>query len=294
MIKCIATDMDGTLLGTDSQVSPLNKQAIEDALKEGIEVVVSTGRSYDGATYPVYKAGLRLPFICMNGAKIYSQEGKALTSITLSTNQVRDIVTILQDFHIYFEIYSNLGHLTGVPKDVAVERVREIFLEDPYFAKVAESVEDIQKRFSNLNIQYIDDYEKLYEDPNVEFYKFIILSNETEKFPELRRELDKIPNLDISSSGKINLEVTHKDAQKGLAVESFVKSKGISLKETMAIGDSYNDVSMLKNVGFAVAMGNAPEDIKDIADYVTDSNELDGFAKAVYKVIEMNKNSSGH
>ena len=89
----------------------------------------------------------------------------------------------------------------------------------------------------------------------------------------------------VSSSGHENLEITNRQAQKGIALEAFVKAKGIVLAETMAMGDSFNDVSMLERVGRAVAMGNAAYEIKTLCDVVTETNDEHGVAKAILEVL---------
>ena len=89
----------------------------------------------------------------------------------------------------------------------------------------------------------------------------------------------------ITTSGHKNLEITNKHAQKGIALEAFTKEKGIGLSETMAIGDSYNDVSMLERVGRAVAMENADFEIKSLCDVITDTNDEHGVAKAILEVL---------
>jgi hydroxymethylpyrimidine pyrophosphatase-like HAD family hydrolase len=91
--------------------------------------------------------------------------------------------------------------------------------------------------------------------------------------------------LEVSSSGHNNLEITHRNAQKGIALETFVKSKGIDISETMAMGDSFNDVSMLERVGRAVAMGNADYEIKTLCDVITATNDEHGVAQAILEVL---------
>ena len=73
-----------------------------------------------------------------------------------------------------------------------------------------------------------------------------------------REALKSLPGLAVSSSGAGNLEITNINAQKGIAVEQYAKSKGISMENVMVIGDNYNDLSMMERAGRSVAMGNAP------------------------------------
>lgn len=96
----------------------------------------------------------------------------------------------------------------------------------------------------------------------------------------------KLDSIAVSASGKENIEINDENAQKGIAVTSFVQERHISLEETMAIGDNYNDVSMFQRVGRAVAMGNAPQEIKEFAHIVTGTNDEHGVAQAILNALE--------
>ena len=102
-----------------------------------------------------------------------------------------------------------------------------------------------------------------------------------------RAQLEVLPGIAVSSSGAGNLELTSINAQKGIALEQFAKSKGIAMEDVMAIGDNYNDLSMLQRVGHSVAMGNAPEEIKAACKSVTTTNELDGVGTAIQTALRL-------
>ena len=96
----------------------------------------------------------------------------------------------------------------------------------------------------------------------------------------------ELPNLVVTSSFKTNIEVTHKDAQKGIALQYYADTLGISMDEVFAIGDNSNDVSMLKLAGYSVAMGNANQEAMETATYQTDDNKHGGVAKAIQKFLD--------
>ena len=93
----------------------------------------------------------------------------------------------------------------------------------------------------------------------------------------------------VTSAFITDLEINHKDAQKGIAVAHYAKTLGLSMKEVFGIGDNFNDVSMIRDAGIGVAMGNAPDEVKAIADFVTDTNVNGGVAKAIWRVLEQEK-----
>ncbi|NRD77245.1 HAD family phosphatase [Bacillus sp. BRMEA1] len=284
MIKCIATDMDGTLLNTMQEITEENRKAIMAAQEKGIEVVVATGRSYQQATHALADAGLTCPVICVNGAEIRTREGEVVDAFPIDKNLARGAASKLAKTGVYFEVYTNQGAYT-VDVDQAVTILADIVLStnpqvDPDEVRAA-----VQARLSDGLVHKIEDYELLFADEDQKIYKLLAFSLDADKLKEAEEALSSLEDLTVTSSGHDNIEITHRDAQKGIALESFVKAKGISLAETMAIGDNYNDVTMFERVGKAVAMGNANFEIKALCDEVTDTNEESGVAKAILSVL---------
>lgn len=284
MIKCIATDMDGTLLNTMQQISEENKQAILAAQAKGIEVVVATGRSYQEATYALDEAGLTCPVICVNGAEVRSKKGEVITASPIDKQLAGQAALLLAKTDVYFEVYTEKGAYT-IDADKAVTILVDIVLSanpdvDPDMVKTA-----VQARLNDGLMHKIDDYELLFAAEDQQIYKFLAFSLDPDQLKAAEIALTGLEELTVTSSGHDNIEITHRDAQKGIALEAFVKGKGISLAETMAIGDNYNDVSMFERVGKAVAMGNANFEIKSLCDEVTDTNEESGVAKAILSVL---------
>src|SRR5699024_9410540 len=92
----------------------------------------------------------------------------------------------------------------------------------------------------------------------------------------------------LSSSARGNIEITHSDAQKGIALNTIAERLNIDMENVMAIGDNMNDISMLERVGYSVAMDNAAPEVKAIAKYQTDSNEHSGVGKAIMTLLKEN------
>lgn len=113
--------------------------------------------------------------------------------------------------------------------------------------------------------------------------KILAFDSDLGKIDLVGQELAKSPNLAVSSSSRGNLEITHSDAQKGIALATIAKQLGIDLENVMALGDNLNDISMLERVGYPVAMDNAAPEVKAVAKYITDSNENSGVGKAIMK-----------
>ncbi|MEH7115818.1 HAD family hydrolase [Neobacillus vireti] len=284
MIKCIASDMDGTLLNSVQQISEENKQAILKAQAAGIEFVVATGRSYQEATYALSEAGLTCPVICVNGAEIRSAEGDVLASTPISKSLAREVAAKLKEHDIYYEVYTDKGAYSidtdkavSILVDIVVSANPEMDPEEIRFAAGA--------RIRDGLIHKVDDYESLFTDDDFKIYKVLAFCFDTAKLKAAGEDLRDFSDLDITSSGHENLEITNKQAQKGLALEAFAKAKGIEIAETMAIGDNLNDVSMFERAGRSVAMGNASFEIKALCDVITDTNDEHGVAQAILEVL---------
>ncbi len=284
MIKCIASDMDGTLLNAMQQITPENKEAILKAQVQGVEFVVATGRSYQEARYVLDAAGLNCPVICVNGAEVRSEDGKIISSNPIGKQLAREVAAELNEEDVYFEVYTNEGAFT-IDGEKAVSTLIDIVMSANPEADRDEITYAAGARLRDGLINVIKDYEVLFADEKYQIYKLLVFSFDAERLGAAREALAGFADLAVSSSGHENIEITHKRAQKGIALESFAEAKGISLSETMAVGDNFNDVSMFERAGRAVAMGNASYEIKSLCDAVTATNEESGVAKAILEVL---------
>lgn len=291
MIECIAIDMDGTLINSNQTVSKENADAISLAQSHGVEVVIATGRSYLEAIYPLKEAMVNCPLLCVNGAETRSPKGERLAAVPLEQEQIEGIIKILNNGGLYYEIYTSEGTYTN-DYDKAMQIIMDIFMSASLKGKYDKMLEEAKARFEKGLVKLVDDYGKIIADPNIDIYKFIAFSFDEKKLLEGSVALSKVKELAVSSSGKENLEITNIKAQKGNTLERFVSQRGISLKNTMAIGDNFNDLSMFEKAGRAVAMGNAPEDVKKFADTITDTNDRNGVAKAIHEVLRINQKIS--
>lgn len=285
MIRCIATDMDGTLLTATQQITAENREAILKAKEQGVEVVVATGRSFEEARFVLEESGLKLPMICVNGAEVRSEDGEIVSSSPLNKAEARQAALRLVESGVYFEVYTNKGTFTE-DEDMAITIIVDIFSTANPEVPIEKIAEAAEERMHKGLITKIDHYDELFEDDQYEIYKLLAFSLDDDKLEAAKDGLKEISGLAVSSSGRENIEITSLEAQKGIALEKFVATRGISLEETMALGDNFNDVSMLEKVGKPVAMGNAAQEIKELCGEVTLTNEESGVGKAIMKVLE--------
>lgn len=283
MIKCIAIDMDGTLLNSSLKISEENISAIKKAQRSGIEVVITTGRSFPEAINLLDAAGIKCSCICVNGAEVRNAEQEVTKIRPLEKDTARQVQQYLQSEYMYYEFFTNKGTYT-VNMDEGVSVFENLANRSEHDNEIKMMKKHLKERLEFLKT--LDSFELIYDGDEYHIYKLLAFTMDESTLERAREFLRKIDGIAVSSSGFNNVEVNSSKSTKGIALEDFVKEKGISLMETMAIGDNYNDLSMFERVGRSVAMGNADDEIKAQCDEVTLTNEESGVANAILAVLE--------
>lgn len=263
MYKAIFVDIDGTLVDEQKNISTRTKIAIENAKKLGIEIFICTGRQCNSARKFRDEIGANRYVVCTNGAQIYDlekniflfnsyidgEESQKLCKLALENNMILKID--VDDFRL-------------VNKDV--------FCDD-YVDEIKDFYEITQKnKISHISISDKDANKiKLIED-YIENCRYTKIEN---KFIRMSKN-DKY----------ITVHCMNKNSSKGNAMAGLCKFLKIDLNDVIAIGDQKNDISMIKMAKLGVAMGNAEDLVKQSADIVTDTNENDGVAKVIEKIIK--------
>ena len=275
MIRLVAVDMDGTLLGPDGRVSDRNAHVIRCMQNMGVELLICTGRSYEDALLPLEEAGLKASVVCMNGASTYDVRGRRIGKVELAGTQVERIVECCKDEGVIFDFMTDKGSCT-----IALEEeFKDYFYRNVLLPMAEFSYEGVRRRFTFLPPG------ELFER-GLEFYKISVIHESPLVLDGLRERLRAVPGLAIASSAATNLELTHQEAQKGKALAEYAAMRNIRRDEIMAVGDSENDYSMLSmNLKYTVAMGNAVERIKKTAKCQTRPNSQDGVAYAIENLV---------
>lgn len=268
MYKLIALDIDGTLLNTDKKITPDVFSAIQNAKKHGVKVVLSTGRPLPGVTPLLEELNLTDDgdyVICFNGAVVQEVKSKkVLCNLELE----------LDDFNlIYNEIckkYNSYIHI-NTPTHLITPN------------KIPGKYTQLEANINKIPVEY-KSIEEI--DDNIKFCKVMIV-DESEKLEEI---ISKIPKefydkYTIVRSTPFFLEFLNKDANKGTALKALCSNINIPIEDSIAVGDEENDQHMIEYAGLGVAMGNARSSIKDIADFITSTNNENGVAKVINKFI---------
>ena len=287
-MKCIVSDMDGTLLNEDQKISEENRKALEAVREMGGQVIIATGRSYKEARLALDEANINCPIISMNGAAVYDQKGDLITSQPIAFEELDSTITFLEEAGLYFELYTNHGVFSKNPER-AVDSLVDIVLS----ANPEHDRENVRRR-ALARIEYgflfeTHDYHALIKEEDMHVYKILVFSLHQDELSTAAEALAKFDGLTITSSGKGNIEINNRGISKGNALEALLDKYNIPLEETIAIGDNLNDVSMFEKAGLSIAMGNAAEEIKQICKDTTLSNKEDGVAHAIYRYMVSKK-----
>ena len=267
-IKLILLDLDGTLLTTDKKISPANYAALEQAAAKGIHIVPCTGRFFRGMP----EAVRALPFlhyaITINGADIYDAKAdKSLHQALISPQRADEVFAVLDTLPVIYDCFQDgWGWMDQTFYDIAdLYGMGEVRPE--WIRKMRTPVEDFRGtiRRRNRGIQKTQMF----------FRDMALRARMLDELPL------RFPDLSVTTSLVNNIEINSGDAHKGAALLELCRHLNIDPAETMAFGDGLNDVTMIKTAGIGVAMGNATQRVKDVADFITDSNDNDGVARAI-------------
>ncbi|MCM1338229.1 MAG: HAD family hydrolase [Muribaculaceae bacterium] len=261
MIKMIATDIDGTILKWGLDFSPKMKACIKKLKNAGVKVVLVTGRMHC-ATVPVAKElGLETPIISYQGGLIKDVNNNTLYQKNLDSNYAKEIISWARKNNIHINLY----------------------LDDKLYV---ENDNDIVRNYTDG--KFIDYTVCSFDDLEIKNVNKILAIdlNDPDRVTGWVNELrEKYPQLYIVKSTPYFCEVGCSEAKKSLGVEFLCKMWNLKQEEVLTIGDQNNDIDLVQAGGIGVAMGNGTPELKECADYITDTVDNDGFVKAVEKFV---------
>ena len=270
-VKLIALDLDGTLFNSQSQISAHNIDTIKKANEAGATVVISTGRPYSGLPFEQLKgSGIRFA-ITTNGSAIYEIEsGKCLFEEAMDEEIILPILDFLLTKDIHMDAFIGGKGYTPVQCVAAGQK-----LANPPALK--HYILNTRVRVDNLPL-FIHENQLKVQKMTLNFYPEGDVFKDRE---EVRKYLESNPAVTTVSGGYNNLEFTRADVNKGVGLQKMAQLLDIPVVQTMAVGDTENDLAIIRAAGVGVAMGNATAAVKSAADYITTSNDEDGVAAAI-------------
>jgi Cof subfamily protein (haloacid dehalogenase superfamily) len=269
--KMLVCDIDGTLLNSLSKLTDRTKEALQKVSAKGIKVTLATGRRLDNAVPVAQKLGIHAPLILANGTVIVDVlNQKTLLHKPLPKQVVERLLPLLQKSNIWTRLYRH--SFEGI--ETYYDRIPEIPEAWLFTSKNPEKGQQLAYThdsldFDPVNIVVLDRQEKV--DPIIE---------------KIRQELIHAPfNLLVHNDfpGYLLLEILHHECSKASGIDFLAKQFGIRRDEVIVVGDNVNDLEMVDYAGWGVAMGNAVEELKEIADEIAPTNDEDGVAWLVEK-----------
>lgn len=266
MYKIIALDMDGTLLDDNKKITEENKKALMRAKDKGVKVVLSSGRPKDGLIKFLNELELMQDneyVLSYNGCLVQeAKSGKILHEVGLKGTDLHYIYTLSREFNVNIHAFSEKHGLIT-----------------PKMSKYTE----VEASLNGIEATIID----FFDIPDDENIIKIMLVDEEEILDEAISRLPKeaYDKYNIVKSTPYFLEIINKNGNKGEGLKALADHLGVKREEVMAFGDASNDREMIEYAGLGVAMENAMEEIKEVADYITCSNNENGVAKVINKFI---------
>ncbi len=274
-IKLIALDLDGTLLNSRGELTPLTLEALALAAKRGVHIVPSTGRAFEGMP----EAVRTLPFVryglCINGGCLWdAQEEKAIYTAEIPFDRAEEI------FDYAERCCERYGGMYDCYVDGWGRSDRRFYdhLTDYVDADVAGIIRSTRRP--------VDDLRGYVRGLHHDIQKIILFIREKEKHDLVMEELrETLPDMAVTAAIPCNIEINNKEANKGAALRILCRHLGFGTENAMACGDGGNDKTMIEAAGLGVAMANATQEVKEAADYITLSNDEDGVAAVIEKFV---------
>lgn len=263
-IKLIAIDIDGTLLNEKNELAPATVTAVQAALKQGIKVVLCTGRPLAGVQPYLDALGIsgdEQYAITLNGSVAQTVSGNVLTYHSLSYDNYVDLEAAARKLQINFQIETP-DYIYTTNKNISAYTIGESYLV-------------------KMLIRYRDPSE-MSRDLTISKAMFVGDPKEIDRIVSLIPQ-DLKDRFYVVQSEPYFVEIMNKNASKGNTLHELVTKLGLTPDDVMALGDQGNDLTMIKYAGLGVAMGNAIDEVKEAAQAVTLTNAEDGVAAAIRK-----------
>lgn len=282
--KLIISDLDGTLLNPNGKISDETMAVINEIKDKGIKFAILSGRQYKFISPIIKEHKLECYAIGLNGGEIVDHSENSTCEDIIEYDDLKEIVSILDKENVIYQVYNENGVITK-----EIDNMIEELLD---FGRLHCS--DVRGIIDGALIYYdvifkdsiiTKDILSTIERENFHVVKLVALSPDRNKLDKIAERLKQYNTLAVTTSHMSNIEVSHKNVNKGEAVKKIAKLLDISTKEIIGIGDHLNDLPMLEQVGLSIAMGNAIPELKEKVDYVTDTNDKDGVAKAIRKFV---------
>jgi hypothetical protein len=254
--------VDGTLVTQDKVLTKAAVDAVHQLHQSDVLFAITSGRPPKGMQMLVEPLHLHTPIAAFNGGLLVDRQMNIIEQRTVPDDLVGQVIALMKSFELDVWLYRGADWFVTDPKGAHVDREAWTVKFDPIV---------------------VDDYQELTDD----VAKIVGVSDDhdaVKKASEAAHEQFG-QHVTAAASQPYYLDVTHPDANKGFVARYLAKEYELEESEIATIGDMPNDILMFDHSGLSIAMGNADPEVKEAADEVTDSNEEEGFAKAVERFV---------
>ncbi|HCU29662.1 MAG TPA: Cof-type HAD-IIB family hydrolase [Sphaerochaeta sp.] len=264
--KLICTDIDGTLLNGNHQITLRTKDALRRARRRGIIVALVSGRIASSLAVLQQEIGIQGPLGCFNGSLVLDEDGTELEAHPIRLEQALEVLDAVRHTELEAFVFTNESWYTKEKShwyDIEIEASR---------------TEGRIVPFSELESSF---------HPGERPFKVLCMHHDPAYVEETQTSLQATfgTSLNILNSSPKYIEIMARGVDKGHAVRSLCNAYSIDASSVMAVGDFYNDIGMFRASGYSVAMGNAPQAVKECAIALTKSNDEDGLALAIEAIL---------
>jgi Cof subfamily protein (haloacid dehalogenase superfamily) len=276
----LATDLDGTLLNDEKEIASETLEAINDFRRNGGRIVICSGRSPLSTKWIASTIGLEgEPIIAYNGAVLLDEMGKVIEQAFFQPETVLSLYELCHSKGIYAHLYE--GDTLLIPME---NKWNKNWIENniPELQKSGGDLKSCKEYRKACKVKIINNFFQ-YIKENQPLISKIALLDDTGRLREFSKYIENnLQDIEVFSSlNYLNLEISPKGVTKASALLKLTERLQIPITQTAAIGDNYNDSTMLSTVGLGIAMGNAPEEVKQLADKITKNNNDAGVAYAI-------------
>ena len=288
MYKLVAIDIDGTLLNSNGELTQRTKDTLKRVFNKNIRIILTSGRVTNSVKNIASQINADRYMICDNGASIYDvDENKTIWSKEITKGTVIDLINVCLENNIYYMVFTD--------NEIIVKDLRHMALA---FYKQRHNCNDEATGINQIKyagVDYIANLDKPIRrivvcDQDRVIYNSIVnkLKNyegiELMAAPHISNKIIKEGNKNIVLSYSY-AEILPKGTNKWAAIKELIKNIGIKENEVIAIGDNFNDISMIQNAGLGIAMNNGSAVAKEVARVVAPSNDEDGVAHILERYI---------
>lgn len=264
--QLLVLDLDGTLTNSKKEITPPTREALIHIQEKGIKVVLASGRPTTGVV-PLARE-LQLErfgsyILSFNGGRITDcRSGEVIYNRLLPSNITRPLFNLIKEFHVDIVGYSDSAILSGLHTNQYTE---------------------LESRINGLPIRHVESFPDQIAEENNKF----LLTGEPDEIAKVQAKI--IPHfhglLNIYCSDPFFLEIMPQNIDKAHSLQKLLGSIGLTSEQMICCGDGYNDITMIQAAGLGVAMANAQPAVKEVADYITKTNDEDGVLHVIHKFL---------